>query len=80
MGRPEPPLSADSPDDLLDSVRQQPNEWLIYLRNTCQYTFDLENQVSALQTTITAERRSAHTEAAERDGIIRYQKEQFELA
>jgi hypothetical protein len=70
----------DSLDELLNSVQQHPNDWLIYLRNAYQYTLDLENQVTAQQATIAAERHSAHTEAAERDGIIRYQKDQFELA
>jgi len=80
MTRPEPPLSADSPEELLDSVQKRPNDWLTYLRNAYQHTLDLENQVSAQQATITAERQSAHTEAAERDGIIRYQKQQFDSA
>ena len=80
MTRPEHPLSTDSPEELLDSVQRHPNDWLIYLRNAYQYTLDLENQRTTQQATIAAERQSAHTEAAERDGIIRYQKQQFNSA
>jgi hypothetical protein len=80
MARPEPPQATDSIDDLVSSIQQSPSDWLLYLRNSYRYTLDQEGQVKLLRTAIEAERKSAAVDIAERDGIIRFQKEQYEAA
>jgi len=73
MDRPEPPATPDSAEALLAEVRDNPDAWLLYLRNSHQYIQDLEGSLRAAR----AAEQEYQTSIAERDGIIRYQKEQL---
>ena len=73
MDRPEPPATPDSAEALLAEVRDNPDAWLLYLRNSHQYMQDLEGSFRAAR----AAEQEYQTSVAERDGIIRYQKEQL---
>jgi hypothetical protein len=73
MDRPEPPASPDSSGALVAKVQDNPDAWLLYLRNSHQYMQSLENSLNAAR----AAEQGLQTSVAERDGIIRYQKEQL---
>ena len=73
MDRPEPPATPDSAEALVAEVQRDPNAWLLYLRNNHQYLQSLEGSLSDARTT----EQELQTSVIERDGIIRYQKEQL---
>jgi len=73
MDRPEPPATPDSAEALVAEVQRDPNAWLLYLRNNHQYLQSLEGSLSDVRTT----EQELQTSVIERDGIIRYQKEQL---
>ena len=54
MNRPVPPLATDVAQELAASFREDPNAWLLYLRNSSQYALNLEETLSTLR----AERQS----------------------
>ena len=68
MDRPEPPATPDSAEALLAEVRDNPDAWLLYLRNSHQYMQDLEGSFRAAR----AAEQEYQTSVAERDEIIRY--------
>ena len=73
MDRPKPPSTPDSAEALIAEIQSNPDAWLLYLRNSHQYAQNLESSLSAAR----AAERELQTSVAERDGIIRYQKEQL---
>ena len=73
MDRPEPPSTPDSAEALVAEVQRDPDAWLLYLRNNHQYLQSLEGRLSDARTT----EQELQISVAERDGIIRYQKEQL---
>ena len=73
MDRPEPPATPDSAEALVAEVQREPDAWLLYLRNNHQYIQSLEGSLSAARAT----KHELQTAVIERDGVIRYQKEQL---
>ena len=66
MDRPEPPATLDSAEALVAEVRNNPDGWLLYLRNSHQYMQNLEGSLSAAR----AAEQEHQTSIAEREGII----------
>ena len=77
MNRPVPPLATDVAQELAASFREDPNAWLLYLRNSSQYALNLEETLSTLRAERQSEGLAAQGSISERDGIIRYQGEQL---
>ena len=73
MNRPEPPSFPETPEELTASVAAHPGEWLMYLRNTAQYTQKLEETRTASQ----EHEQSLRIQVKEREAVIQYQKEQL---
>ena len=77
MDRPDPPASPETVEDLCASFEQTPDEWLMYLRNCDQYMLHLERSLNSIQKEKDSQEKLAQTAISERDGIIRYQRDQF---
>lgn len=73
MERPTPPATPETIEDFRDSVNKDTSEWLMYLRNSDQYMRHLEIVLGEKEAQI----KTAQTEISERDGVIRYQRDQF---
>ena len=68
IDRSKPLATLDLAKALLAEVRDNPDAWLLYLRNSYQYMQDLEGSFRAAR----AAEQENQTSVAERDGIIRY--------
>lgn len=72
--RPEPPSSPDSAEELLQSVQDNPEAWMFYLREI--------NQHATIQTELAETNRlkaeALATTVGQHEAVIRYQKEQLQ--
>lgn len=81
--RPHPPLSTDSPEELAHHVAEHASDWMMYLRNLNQYTSTLEEEVSSSQVETLSRNAtiaSLRSDLTKRDGVISYQKDQYDAA
>ena len=77
MNRPDPPAATETVEELSSSFATKPDEWLIYLRNSEQYMLYLEGKLESTRVEKDTQERAAQASISERDGIIRYQKDQL---
>jgi hypothetical protein len=76
--RPEPPSGADSPEELVAHVNNNPSDWLLYLRHINGYATALKEQIEPLRLS-ESDRETAiqalKSKISELEGVIKYQKE-----
>jgi hypothetical protein len=74
--RPEPPRSAELPDELVQHVTDQPSEWLLYLRNLNTYLSEVEVAHQSLK----IDNHHLRQETVKQSSIIEFQKFQYKEA
>jgi hypothetical protein len=77
--QPEPPSGADSPEELVTQVSNNPSAWLLYLRHMNGYAAALQKKVDSLRTEISDRNaiiQSLQLTTAKQEGVIDYQETQ----
>jgi cell division septation protein DedD len=80
LERPEPPSGADSPEELVAHVTNNPSDWLMYLRYINGYAAALkkENDLFRIaESDHNATLQPLRSTVAKQEGIIEYQKTQY---
>jgi len=79
--RPEPPHSAENPEALVQHVRDQPLDWLLYLRNINAYLSSVEDELSAAQKAVALSHENLTRVSRQVDdqyAIIQFQKATYQ--
>jgi hypothetical protein len=77
LERPEPPSGADSPEELVTHVTNNPSDWLMYLRYINSYAVALKKENDFFRIAefdYNATLQFFRLTVAKQEGIIEYQK------
>jgi hypothetical protein len=80
--QPEPPFGADSPDELLAHVNNNPADWLMYFRHMNNYAAALKDEIESLRLTQSNYETviALHkTKISELEGVVKYQEGQLQI-